>query len=135
VTFSSDDNRFYATMSTGGQRYLVEGDFAARTVRTLARDVERPSLSPDLTRIAFKAAIDGDPHKGLAAVGARPGHHGGDTDRPRLEALTTSRCGRPTTIAYALQRSDGVNDIWSVDLGGGRPRLLVPQANSPAVIM
>ena len=29
VTFAADDNRFYATMSTEGHRYLIEGDFAA----------------------------------------------------------------------------------------------------------
>jgi hypothetical protein len=64
VTFAADDNRFYATLSTDGERYLVEGDFAARTLRTLALNVECPSLSADGTRIAFKQGIDNDPRKG-----------------------------------------------------------------------
>jgi Tol biopolymer transport system component len=54
VTFARDSNRFYATLATGGQIYLVEGDVAARALRVLARDVECPSLSPDETRLAFK---------------------------------------------------------------------------------
>jgi hypothetical protein len=31
VTIAADDNRFYATLSTDGERYLVEGDLTART--------------------------------------------------------------------------------------------------------
>ncbi|WP_345697094.1 hypothetical protein [Kitasatospora terrestris] len=39
------------------------------------------------------------------------------------------------TLGCALQRSDGVNDIWAVPAdGGGEPRLLVPGANSPAAV-
>jgi hypothetical protein len=38
------------------------------------------------------------------------------------------------TLAYGLQRSDGVNDVWTVPAdGSGAPRLLVHQANSPSV--
>ena len=135
VTFAADDNRFYATMSTARQRYLVEGDFAARTVRTLARNVECPSLSPDGTRIAFNAAVDGDPRKGwrlsvldLATMAVTPTAETRSVDD---QPLWTDAA----TIAYALQRSDGVNDVWTVDAtGAGQPHLLVPQANSPAVV-
>jgi hypothetical protein len=45
VTFV-DDRTFYATMSSHGHRYLIVGDVAARTLRTLASNVECPSLSP-----------------------------------------------------------------------------------------
>lgn len=134
VTFTGDDNRFYATMSTGGQRYLVEGDFAAGTARTLAGNVECPSLSPDGTRIAFKAAVNGDPRQGwrvsvldLATMAVTP------------TAETRSVDDQPLwmdyrTIAYGIQGNDGVNDIWAVDAAGsGPPRLLVREANSPAV--
>src|SRR5262249_48632838 len=54
VTFARDSNRFYATLGTGGHRYLVEGDIAARRVRVLTDGVECPSLSPDNARLAFK---------------------------------------------------------------------------------
>jgi hypothetical protein len=39
VTFTGDDRRFYATMSTAGHRYLVAGDFAAHTIRALRENV------------------------------------------------------------------------------------------------
>lgn len=54
VTFTRDGKRFYATLSTGGQIFLLEGDIAARTMRVLASDIECPALSPDETRVAFK---------------------------------------------------------------------------------
>ncbi|RKT56097.1 TolB family protein [Saccharothrix australiensis] len=133
VTFAADDNRFYATMSTGGHRYLVEGDFAARTVKALADDVECPSLSPDGTRIAFKAAVGGDPQRGwrlstldLATMAVTPSAEARSVDDQ--PAWLDDR-----TIAYGVQRGDGVNDVWVVPADGtGSPRVLVPEANSPA---
>ncbi|SER41088.1 WD40-like Beta Propeller Repeat [Lentzea xinjiangensis] len=137
VTFTADDNRFYATMSTGGHRYLLEGDFAARTVRPLtdSDNVECPSLSPDGTRIAYKAAVDGDPQKGwrvsvldLATRAVTP------------LAETRSVDDQPAwiddrTVAYSLQRDDGSNDVWSVPAdGSGAPAVLVPEASSPAPV-
>jgi hypothetical protein len=38
-----------------------------------------------------------------------------------------------STLAYALQRSDGVNEIWAVPAEGGTPRRLADDAASPAV--
>ncbi|MFD1151249.1 TolB family protein [Saccharothrix hoggarensis] len=133
VTFTSDDNRFYATMSTGGRRYLMEGDFAARTLRSLAENVECPSLSPDGTRIAYKAAIDNDPQRGwrLSTMDLATG------EITRL-AETRSVDDQPAwldahTVAYGIQRSDGVNDVWAVPSDGtGAPAVVVPEANSPA---
>ena len=54
VTFTKDSNRFYATLATGGNIFLVEGSVSERTMRVLRRDVECPSLSPDEAHIAFK---------------------------------------------------------------------------------
>ncbi|MGW2546047.1 hypothetical protein ACWC5I_35540 [Kitasatospora sp. NPDC001574] len=133
VTFTADDNRFYATLATDGHRYLVEGDLAARTVRTLADNVECPSLSPDGRRIAFKQAVDGDPAKGwrpavldLATMAA--------TRLPEQRSVDDQPAWLDdATVAYAIQRSDGVNDVWGVPAdGSAAPALLVPEANSPA---
>ncbi|WP_018684617.1 PD40 domain-containing protein [Actinokineospora enzanensis] len=133
VTFTDDDNHFYATLSTGGKRYLVAGDLAARTVRTLTANVECPSLSPDGTRVAYKSAIDGDPKKGwrlsvlnLATLESLPlaETHSVDDQSIWLDN---------TTIAYALQRDDGTNDVWSVPSNGtGTATLLIEGANSPS---
>jgi hypothetical protein len=135
VTFAADDNRFYATMATGGHRYLVEGDFAARVLRSVADGVECPSLSPDGTRVAHKAAVGGDPRNGwrLSVLDLATG-----AVTPLAE--TRSVDDQPAwlddrTVAYGLQRDDGGNDVWSVPADGtGAPALLVPEANSPAAV-
>ncbi|GAA1293638.1 TolB-like translocation protein; signal peptide [Planotetraspora silvatica] len=134
ITFSHDDNRFYATMATAGHRYLVEGDFAAKTLKTLADGVECPSLSPDGTRVAFKAAVGGDPARGwrLSVL---------DLASRKVVATAENRSVDDQaiwlderTVAYGLQRGDGVNDVWAVPAdASGSPRLLVPGANSPSI--
>jgi WD40-like Beta Propeller Repeat len=133
VTFAADDNRFYATMATDGRRYLVEGDFAARTVRTLEENVECPSLSPDGTRIAFKQAIGADPTRGwrlsvleLASMRVTPLAETRSIDD---QAAWLDNA----TLAYTVRDSSGDPDVWSVPAdGSGTPRLLVPGSESPA---
>ncbi|MET8833864.1 hypothetical protein ABZV78_08110 [Micromonospora sp. NPDC004540] len=133
VTFAADDTVFYATMSTGGKRYLVRGDVAARAVTTLKENVECPSLSPDGRRIAFKQAIDADPAKGwrLSVLDL-------DTMRVRATAEPASVDDQAAwlddgTLAYTLRGDDGHPDVWAVPADGtGRPRLLVPGAESPS---
>ncbi|MEU8012152.1 TolB family protein [Micromonospora parva] len=133
VTFTADDNRFYATMSTGGRRYLVRGDVAARTVETLKENVECPSLSPDGTRLAFKEAIDADPAKGwrLSVL---------DLSSMRVTATAETRSVDDQAawldsgkLAYTLRRDDGQPDVWSVPAdGSGTPVLTIPGAESPS---
>ena len=142
VSFA-DDNRFYASMSFAGRSYLVEGDIRARRLRTVASDVESPSLSPDGTRIAFT-------HVNSAAPDHGHGSHGGPEVRCRLSILDlkTLRITHVAetrsvddqavwldgvTVAYSLQRPDGINDVWAVPADGtGTPRVLVVEANSPS---
>ena len=126
VTFTPDERRFYATLQTGGDLYLVEGDVEARTARVIAEDVECPSLSPDGRRIAFKQ---------------RQG------DRWRLHVLRLSDGGR-TPLAETRSVDDQVEwlddgqilygyqgDVWVVPSDGrGRPRIYVSDALSPAVV-
>jgi hypothetical protein len=64
VTFAADGNTFYATLGTGGNTYLLQGDLARREARILRSNVECPSLSPDGTRLVFKKRIT----RGLLSV-------------------------------------------------------------------
>lgn len=125
ITFAQDPNRFYATLGTGGEHYLVEGDVHERTLHVLRDGVECPSLSPDNTRIAYKSRI-------------------GDSDRWRLRVLDVATLeDHPVaesksiddqvewlddkTLAY----SDEVN-VYTVPAdGSGEARLLVKDATSP----
>lgn len=135
VTFAADERTFYATVSTGGRTYLVEGDNEAWKARTLRENAECPSLSPDGTKLAFKKRVaDGD---------VRPWReHVLDLTTMRETPLAEARSIDDQvvwldddTIAYGLPRADGKeSDIWSVPADGtGAPRLLVPLASSPSV--
>lgn len=57
VTFSSDRNRFFATLGSKGKTHLVAGEIAERRMRVLRPNVECPSLSPDEKRIVFKSRV------------------------------------------------------------------------------
>ena len=134
VTFA-DDQHFYATMSTAGRRYLVAGDLAAQTVRTLAANVECPSLSPDRTRLAFKEARQGNPAKGwrltvlnLATLVRTPLAETRSVDD---QAAWFDN----QTVMYAVRRAPRAADVWSVPADGtGAPALLVPDAESPTAL-
>lgn len=62
VTFTGQGTQFYATLGTGNHHYLVKGDATAKTATVVRDGVECPSLSPDGTRIGFKARV-GKPFK------------------------------------------------------------------------
>ncbi|MFD9160537.1 TolB family protein [Streptomyces sp. NPDC059558] len=134
VTFSKDDDTFYATLSTGGETHLVKGSIAGRSVTTLAKNVECPSLSPDETRIAYK--------KRVRAGASLWREHVMDLGTLREHALAEKRSVDDQaawlddrTLAYGLP-TDGAadsTDLWTVPAdGSGAPRLLAPGASSPA---
>ncbi len=125
VTFAQDPNRFYATLGTAGDHYLVEGDVRERSMRVLRDGVECPSLSPDGTRIAYKSRI-------------------GDENRWHLRVLDVA-----TLEDHAVAEDRSIDDqvewlddddlvysdetnVYTVPAdGGGEARLLVRDATSP----
>jgi hypothetical protein len=137
VTFV-DDNTFYATVATGGSTWLVEGDLAGRTLTTVSRDAECPSLSPDGTRVAFK--VDVDPGRQVEWQIAVQDLATGD--RTLLEAGPRGLDDQvewldDDTVIYGMPRADepGVTDTWAVDTAPDAvPQLLIEQAWSATVV-
>ncbi|SEG60095.1 WD40-like Beta Propeller Repeat [Thermomonospora echinospora] len=135
VTFAADDDLFYATVSTGGRTYLVEGSFTRWTARTLRENAECPSLSPDGRRLVFKKRVSRDPADPwrLYALDLRTLRetplaepHSVDDQAAWLDART---------VMYARPRESGGSDVWAVPAdGSGPPRLLVPDAASPSAL-
>lgn len=133
VTFSKDDDTFYATLATAGQTYLVRGSLSRREVTTLAQNVECPSLSPDETRVAYKKRV----MRGASLWR----EHVLDLSTLRETPLSEKRSVDDQalwlddrTLAYALPADGSVDttDLWTVPADGtGSPRILAPAASSP----
>jgi hypothetical protein len=140
VTFARDEDKFYATLGTGGKTYLIEGSIAGREARVLRENVECPSLSPDNTRIVFKKRMTDGPGGvtwrlhllDLATLAEQPlaePHSVDDQvewldDRHILYSLPDQ--GPPATIRP---------DVWLLPVDGSAPpRLLQTEAFSPVVI-
>ncbi|OLC37277.1 MAG: hypothetical protein AUH81_06540 [Candidatus Rokubacteria bacterium 13_1_40CM_4_69_5] len=131
VTFARDGNRFYATLGTRGQTYLVEGDVTLRQLRVLRANVECPSLSPDGTRLAFKKRVGG----GFGAIIWR--FHVLD-----LATMTETPLAESRSIDDQIEWLDDGHvlyaiapDVWTVPAdGSGEPRPFLRRALSPAVI-
>ena len=135
VTFAKDGNRFYATLASGGVKYLVEGDVDARAARVVARDVECPSLSPDNRRVAYKQAYTDA--RGI----------GWTLHVLELATMSDTTLGAETRsvddqvewlddghVMYHLPSSRGA-DIWVMSTDGTTPpRIHIPLAYSPAVV-
>lgn len=125
VTFGSN-GRFYATLETRGQTYLVRGDVARRRLDVVHQGVECPSLSPDGKRIAFKKRT-GERSWRLSVLDLA-------TLAETSLAETRSVDDQPEwlnddAVLYGLDAA-----VWVVPAdGGGEPRVLIPNALSPAV--
>jgi hypothetical protein len=137
VTFAADDNRFYATVSTRGKVYLVEGDYARWEAHSVLSGVECPSLSPDGARLAFKKRI---PAPSSAAAPWRLAV----LDLATLRQIDLADPGGvddqavwldDRTVAYAKAHGPGSWDVWSMPAdGSGVPRLLIADASSPVLL-
>jgi hypothetical protein len=134
VTVGADDRTFYATMSSGGRTWLVEGDLAARTTRTVRPGAECPSLSPDGTKVAYKKRTDGRLGPWELVVldlttdreHSLPGTGGIDDQAAWLD---------DATLAYGKAAAGQKPSVHRIPADGSAgPELLVPNASSPVPI-
>lgn len=147
VTFTSDHNRFFATLGTGGHTYLVHGDVAARRLETVTENVECPSLSPDGRRLAFKKEVS----QGLGPVRWQLWVLDLDTMRQWPLAETRNVDDQPawldgSNVLYGLAANgDAIasaaggpvrpTDVWVVAADGtGTPAIYLPGASSPSAV-
>ena len=117
MTFARDHNTFYATLASGGDTYLVRGDLRERTMVTLRRNAECPSLSPDGTRVVYKKRV-GSRRRGATTCSTWPAV--ARRRWPRRVPSTTRPSG--CDDSHVLYRVG--EDLWKVPAdGGGRARL------------
>jgi hypothetical protein len=137
VTFTRDDNRFFATLGTAGKTYLVTGDIRLRTVRVVREGVECPSLSPDGKRIAFKKRVGATEWRlhvlDLATLVDRPVAGETRSIDDQAEWLDDDH------LLYGFVADTGLPEdaanIWVAGLQDtAPPRIFVRSALSPAVV-
>jgi Tol biopolymer transport system component len=134
VTFAADGSTFYATVMTGGTRYLAQGDTARRTLVMLDVPAECPSLSPDGKLLAYKSAtgpITWQVRVRTLANGSERVVDESSSVDDQIEWLDDE------DVVFGLPRPEGgaTSDIWVAPADGSGPaRLLITGAWSPAVV-
>ena len=137
VTFAADDDTFYVTVQWSKHTWLARGSLSRRTVVTLVEDAECPSLSPDGQHIVYKQRANlPSRHWRLARYDIATGRINPLAERrsvdDQVEWLDDNH------VLYGLPRAGTeatVDDVWAVPADGtGTPRVLIPQAWSPAVV-
>ena len=132
VTFGRDGDTFYATLKTGGERYLIKGSIDARAAAVVRTGVECPSLSPDGTLIVFKKPLTQEVGWRLHVLDLASG-----VERP-LNQVRRSVDDQvdwfdASHVVYHDSAPEG-SGVWLLAVDGvSGPRLLVPYAHSPAV--
>ncbi|NKE58316.1 hypothetical protein FXN61_16390 [Lentzea sp. PSKA42] len=134
LTVGSDDRTFYATLASGGFTWLVKGDLAAKTVTSLRRDAECPSLSPDGTKVAYKKRIGRLGPWDLAVLDLAsntekrlPGTAGIDDQATWL--------GENELAFAAVPKDAKLPAVHIVPADGSQPaKVLIPDATSPSPV-
>jgi hypothetical protein len=134
------DGTFYATMASRGRTYLVRGDIATREVATVRENAECPSLSPDGRLVVYKKAT-GTASARLWRFTVLDLAAGTETPLPETRSIDDQVAWLDNShVLYAVPRGQagsGRTDVWASPvppLATGSPRLLAPDAESPASV-
>ncbi|MES2094825.1 MAG: hypothetical protein V4531_13590 [Actinomycetota bacterium] len=137
VTFTADDNIFYATAASGGRTWLVRGDLAARTLTSLRQGAECPSISPDGSRIAYKKNVSTSAiaYWSIAVLNLKTGEEAVLPEKRNVDDQVLWL--DDSTILYGLPTADqpGDSDIWAIPSDGSTgARPFIEHAWSPSVV-
>jgi len=128
----ADGDRFFATVSTPDARYLVSGSVTGRRLEVIGRDLANEALSPDGRRLLVKKQSGERGFWQLVVLDLEsrletPLNQGPRSVDDQVEWLDEAH------VVYH-DVTDAGTGIWMLSTDGTTgPRLLVPDAFSPAV--
>ena len=132
VAFAHDSNRFFATVTTTAERYIVAGLVDARRMTVVASGLASEALSPDAARLVAKQRV-GDRGRwqvvvfDLGTKNAWPLNQGDRSVDDQVEWLDGEH------VVYHDATDQGTH-VWALSTDGVTPpRLLVRDAYSPSV--
>lgn len=134
VTFAPEGRSFYATVMTGGKKYLAQGDIAKRRLVMLDVAAECPSLSPSGKLLAYKSAtgpVTWEVHVRTLADGSEVVVDESRSVDDQIEWLDDRH------VVFGLARPEGgaTADVWVAPVDGSGPaERLLTGAWSPAVV-
>ncbi|WP_231919334.1 TolB family protein [Microterricola viridarii] len=137
VTFSADNNTFYATVASGGATWLALGNLTTRTMTAIAKTAECPSLSPDGASIAYKKRVSDTPSP-FWAIAVRSVSTGEEIVLPEARSVDDQiEWLDNRMLLYGMPRdgSPGDYDVWAISAdGAGAAQLFIEHAWSPSVL-
>ncbi|MGI5501164.1 hypothetical protein [Lentzea sp. CA-135723] len=135
LTVGADDRTFYATLASGGFTWLVKGDLTTKSVTSLRRDAECPSLSPDGTKVAYKKRIGRLGPWDLAVLDLATNEEKRLPGTAGIDDQTTWL--NENEVAFAAVPKDAkLPAVHVAPADGSQPaRVLIPEATSPSPVM
>ena len=136
VTFI-DSDQFYATIGVGEETSIVRGSISTSILTVVHENATCPEVSPDGGTIVVKERTEGDFFQ-LVAIDVETGERRNLPEARSVEDQVEFLDNN--TIIYGLPNTaEGTEaqpawDVWSLDLNGGAPQLIIPFADSPAAI-